>query len=204
MKKKKNTSYILTSTEKKQIKQNRILSVLIVLIVISFIFNIIFLLDIRIPYINPNGGFHGFEVSERKSPSILKRVFKDNTRFFDYSSINLDTGKNSYSLTKMDGMCRLYGVEGWDFEYCDFEIAKWDELKDIVLRYQLEEYDPSKHVDSEGRIQNYNVDYSFSIWIGNSNVNLEIPENVEDIEAYLVELTNLARTKYTRETDEKE
>ena len=195
MKKSKNTSYILTSTEKKQIKQNRILTLLTVFIIISVIFNIIFLLDIKIPYVNPNGAFHGFNVTEKKSPSILKRVFKDNTRFMDYSSITLDTGKNSYYLTKKDGMCRLWGVEGWDFEYCDFELAKWDELKDIVLRYQLEEYDPTKHVDSEGRIQNYNVDYAFSLWIGSSDINMEIPENVEDIEAYLVELTNLARTK---------
>ncbi len=198
--KKKSSSYILTSTEKKHIKQNKIIKIITTLVIISVIFNIIFLADIRIPVINPNGSFHGIqgvkiEVSNKKHPSIIKLFFKDNTKYDSFTSITLDTRNGIYYLEKKSDICRLYGVEGFDFEYCDFELAKWEEAKNIVLKYQLEEYDPNRHVDKEGRIQNYDVDYEFSLWLNGSDMQMEIPENVEEIEEYMIELTNLARTK---------
>lgn len=201
---KKSSSYILTTTEKKHMKQNKILKMMKTLIIISVIFNIIYFVDIKVPLINPNGSFHGFksvqgfqgvELPHIGHHSIIKRLFKDNAKYSDFTAIKLDTKNGIYYLVKNNETCRLYGVEGFDFEYCDFELARWEEAKKIVLKYQLEDYDPNKHVDKEGRIQNYNLDYEFYLWLNGSNRYLEIPENVDEIEEYMIELTNLARTK---------
>ena len=196
MKKKSTSNYILTSTEKKQNKQNKIHRMLVLLIVISLAFNIVYLLDVKVPFINSDGEFTGFELPEIKHhPSIIKRFFKDNTSFEGFTSLELETRNGTYDIVKYNNMCSLFSIEGFDIEYCDFELAKWEELERIVLKYQLRRYDVNRHVDKEGRIQNYNVAYEFSVKVNGNNMKLEIPENVEEIEDYLKELTELARTK---------
>ncbi len=196
MVKKKASDRILTSVEKKEIKQKKMIALLVILIILSLAFNIVFLLNLEIPYINPNGGYKVYEITKDDQPSVIKRIFKNNSQFKDFTAIVYRNGNNIYYIEKADNMCRFKGDEGWGFKDCDFELAKWDELERILFKYQLEEYDPSNHIDPDGRIQNYKVNRELNLWVGITGYNMEIPDNIDELETFLSDLTNLAKTKW--------
>lgn len=187
---------IMTTAEKKLLTQKKIIAIISVLVCVSVVLNVIYIANIKVPVVNPDGKKIESQHKEKDNDdSILKQIIKDNTKFENFTSISLDTESGIYFFSKMNKVCRLYGMEGWDFEYCDFEIAKWDELKAIVLKYQLNEYDPNKHVDSEGRIQNYDEEYTLELTIDGKSIKMEVPDNISEIEDYLIKITDLARTK---------
>lgn len=195
--KSKKSKQILSTADKKLISRNRIITVLWIFIIVSIAFNIIYIFDFKVPLINPDGEprIKNESSDDNSKPSLMQKVMKDNSQFESFTSVHLNAPKGSYYFSINDEVCRVYGVEGFDFEYCDFELSKWNDLKDLVLMYQLEEYDPNKHVDSEGRIENFDEEYVLELSFGLKTKKMEIPENIADIETYMMDLTELARTK---------
>lgn len=190
---------ILSTADKQLIVQSKVKTIVTILLCISLVLNVIYIVDLKVPLINPDGDFVKVVSTDKeksgRNKNVLKRIFKDNTKYESFEAISLNTQDGHYLFGESDQVARLYGQEGWDFEYCDFELAKWDELKKLVLKYQLNEYDPNNHVDKEGRIQNYDEEYIVELIFDDELIKMEIPENVEEIEEFLVELTELARTK---------
>lgn len=193
----KKSKPILSTADKQILAQNKVKKAIVILLCLSIILNVIYIVDLKVPVLNPDGVPAKLIAIDRgvKSKNVLKRIIKDNTKYESFSSITLETQDGIYHFGKQDQVAYLYSSEGWDFEYCDFELAKWDELKELVLKYQLSEYDPNSHVDKEGRIQNYDEEYAVELRVNGELLKMEIPENVDEIEDYLIELTELARTK---------
>lgn len=92
----------------------------------------------KIPLINPDGDFVKVVSTDKEKSgrniNVLKRIFKDNTKYESFEAISLNTQDGHYLFGESDQVARLYGLEGWDFEYCDFELAKWDELKKEYMK----------------------------------------------------------------------
>lgn len=195
----KKSKPILSTADKQIIAQNRVKTIITILVCISLILNVIYIINLKVPVINPDGGpvkvVTVDNKEKEKSKNVIDQIFKDNTKYESFTSIRLKTQESFYYFEKLNQVTRLYGMEGWDFEYCDFELAKWDELKELVLKYQLNEYDPNNHVDEEGRIQNYDEEYVVELTVNGKTKKMEIPDNVEEIEEYLIKITELARTK---------
>ncbi len=194
---KKDKTY-MTSTERKALKdqkKRRGVATLVILLILSITLNVFLIIqNISLPKINVPHRLPLLDFVAVDNEQFAQRI-DEKKATFDF--VVNDSGKKmEYELANAGDKSVLTVTENDDYfsrVECDFTIDKWDELRALVLKYQLYHYNESEHVDSYGRVVERNdkyileLDYDYFYCY-----ELETPKNAEQIEKFFVELYEAA------------
>ncbi len=187
-----------TSTEKKamqEAKKRRRQVWIVILLILSLVLNVLQFMKVKIPFISngisipildsllvDNSEFETFII--KNEPAIVFTVV-DNGEKIEYT-LEDNGDKATLSVIKNDNFLEWYR--------CDFDIAKYEELKKIVLSKQLKWYNSSEHVDNQGKVLSDNSKYSLAFEVYHLvTYSLETPKNGAEIEKFFVELDAIAK-----------
>ncbi len=188
----------LTISEKNAIKERkkrRRLATLVFLLLVSVGINIWQIRNFKIPYINTGNRI-----------TILDMLFVNNDEYAafieqnkpDFEFVVIDAGtRKRYVLENNGDRSTLIITEDgnyFDRTQCDFSIDKWNDMKTLILKYQLHWYNASDHVNSDGKVIDQNDKYklSFIKW-SLVQYSLETPKNAKNIESFLHTMEEAAK-----------